>query len=415
MRKLVGTLRVPQQGRVRETHRGETRCGAFHAPYMLLLLALTGCSMSSAPQFRLNTEGREPGSISSEQADAVTDTMRKLFGTPDEPAVPPGIDLRLGLLQQAAGPIRGDAEGNQWGLYRRHCASCHGTSGDGAGPSAAVLNPYPRDFRTGIFKYTSTAGGAKPLREDLLRTLRQGIPGTAMPSFRRLPDGEIDALIEYAKYLSIRGQTELYVIQSVVDEDATLPLATGKGDSPHLCEAPVGPFRQMGAVPFFRDMIEEGAEPASRSWDEAKALAVIPTTPPATDTPEQLAASIARGHELFLSTAAQCVKCHGPNGDGNGEQSPLFDDWNKVKQGDSPLETENLARRFRLPIEQLHPRNFTLGKFRGGDRPVDQYWRIYVGIKGTPMPAAGASPGSDGALTPEEIWHLVNYVRSLGK
>ena len=25
----------------------------------------------------------------------------------------------------------------------------------------------------------------------------------------------------------------------------------GKGDSPHLCEAPFGPFRQMGTVPFF--------------------------------------------------------------------------------------------------------------------------------------------------------------------
>jgi transketolase len=27
---------------------------------------------------------------------------------------------------------------------------------------------------------------------------------------------------------------------------------TEKGDSPHLCEAPFGPFRQMGTVPFFR-------------------------------------------------------------------------------------------------------------------------------------------------------------------
>jgi hypothetical protein len=29
-------------------------------------------------------------------------------------------------------------------------------------------------------------------------------------------------------------------------------LSSGKGDSPHLCEAPYGPFRQMGTVPFFR-------------------------------------------------------------------------------------------------------------------------------------------------------------------
>ena len=29
---------------------------------------------------------------------------------------------------------------------------------------------------------------------------------------------------------------------------------TGKGDSPHLCEAPSGPFRQMGTVPFSREL-----------------------------------------------------------------------------------------------------------------------------------------------------------------
>ena len=48
------------------------------------------------------------------------------------------------------------------------------------------------------------------------------------------------------------------------------------------------------------------------------------------------------------------------------------------------------------------------GIFRGGDRPIDLYWRVYVGIKGTPMP----STGSDGALTPEQIWDVVNYIRS---
>ena len=31
---------------------------------------------------------------------------------------------------------------------------------------------------------------------------------------------------------------------------ATVPGRSGKGDSPHLCEAPSGPLRQMGAVPL---------------------------------------------------------------------------------------------------------------------------------------------------------------------
>ncbi len=42
----------------------------------------------------------------------------------------------------------------------------------------------------------------------------------------------------------------------------------GKGDSPHLCEAPGGPFRQMGAVPFSESF-------AARFEREARAMAML--------------------------------------------------------------------------------------------------------------------------------------------
>jgi mono/diheme cytochrome c family protein len=348
---------------------------------------ISGCSTSSPPQFRLNTEGRDAAAIRREQTDAIAAALNTLFGTPDIPVVPNGVDLHVNLLKAAAGPIRGDAEGNQWGLFRRHCAGCHGISGDGAGPAAAVLDPYPRDFRNGVFKYTSTAGGAKPLGEDLRRTLQEGIPGTAMPSFRKLPGEQLDALLEYVKYLAIRGETELYLVQLVIDEDATLP-------------------------PNMADVIDEGLLPAAKSWNDARAAAIVPPMLPA-DTPAKRAESIARGRKLFAG-AGQCVRCHGAIGDGRGEQSELYDDWNKRKLDTSAEQSRELAGRFRLPIERLHPRDFTRGVFHGGDRPIDQYWRVCVGIKGTPMPPAGPSPGSKGVLTPAEIWDVVNYVRSLG-
>ena len=41
---------------------------------------------------------------------------------------------------------------------------------------------------------------------------------------------------------------------------------SGKGDSPHLCEAPFRPFRQMGTVPFFRP----GEVALCRGRDESK-------------------------------------------------------------------------------------------------------------------------------------------------
>ena len=262
-------------------------------------------------------------------------------------------------------------------------------SGDGAGAAAAVLDPYPRDFRNGVFKYTSTAGGAKPLRGDLIHTVLEGIPGTAMPSFRKLPAEEIAALVEYVKYLSIRGETELWLLQTVVDEDASLPLDR-------------------------HEVIEEGLMPAAKSWEDARAMAVVPPSPPSINTSERLARSVANGRKLFAG-AGQCVRCHGPRGDGRGEQTELYDDWNKRKLGAAPEQTRELAGRFRLPIERLHPRDFTRGIFHGGDEPIDQYWRICVGIKGTPMPPHGASPGSKGVLRPAEIWDVANYVRSLGK
>ena len=46
--------------------------------------------------------------------------------------------------------------------------------------------PRPRDFSSGIFKYKSTAAGEPPTDEDLLRTVRDGLPASAMPYFAGL-------------------------------------------------------------------------------------------------------------------------------------------------------------------------------------------------------------------------------------
>jgi hypothetical protein len=60
-----------------------------------------------------------------------------------------------------------------------------------------------------------------------------------------------------------------------------------------------------------------------------------------------------------------------------------------------------------LAPRTIPPRNLRHGIYRGGRRPLDLYYRIHAGINGAPMPAA------KGTVPPEDIWHIVNYVRSL--
>jgi cytochrome c oxidase cbb3-type subunit 2 len=82
-----------------------------------------------------------------------------------------------------------DANGGK-ATYVQYCSSCHGERGDGKGPAADFLDPRPRDFTAGRFKFRSTATGQPPTTDDVLKTVERGIPGTAMPSFAFLSPEE---------------------------------------------------------------------------------------------------------------------------------------------------------------------------------------------------------------------------------
>ncbi len=115
-------------------------------------------------------------------------------------------------------------------LYMHHCMHCHGVTGDGNGPTAKYLSPLPRDYRQGIFKFISTTDAVKrPSRDDLTRTLRLGIPGTYMPSFAMLKDHEVKNIIEYVRWLSMRGE---YEIQLNVILNEFHNKARGRGNPP---------------------------------------------------------------------------------------------------------------------------------------------------------------------------------------
>ncbi len=94
-------------------------------------------------------------------------------------------------------------------VYDAHCVECHGKTGKGDGPAAMILMPHPRDFSSGRYKIRSTETGSLPTDEDLTRSIRQGLFGTAMPAWQGiLPDDDIREVVRYIKTLSPRFAAE---------------------------------------------------------------------------------------------------------------------------------------------------------------------------------------------------------------
>ena len=106
----------------------------------------------------------------------------------------------MALLVAPAGAQTGDAERGEE-VYVRRCVGCHGEDGDGLGPAAERLNPPPRDFTLGLYKIKTTGfDDLVPNDEDLIRMIRDGMPGTAMPGWAdMLSEQDILDVIAYIK------------------------------------------------------------------------------------------------------------------------------------------------------------------------------------------------------------------------
>jgi len=115
-------------------------------------------------------------------------------------------------------------------LYDNSCASCHGTDGRGHGPAADALNPKPRDFTRGTFKFRSTASGSLPTDDDLYRAISHGMPGTSMLSWKGiLTDDQMRALAVYVKRFSPRFATEQPVPLKATPAVPSSPASIEKG------------------------------------------------------------------------------------------------------------------------------------------------------------------------------------------
>jgi mono/diheme cytochrome c family protein len=201
----------------------------------------------------------------------------------------------------------------------------------------------------------------------LLRTLREGIEGTSMPSFRLLADDDLEALASYVIHLSMRGEIEYQVMAAVLKDQI-------EGN-------------------FEKAIREDYVSLVISNWQAAQTSMITPGPFPEFKTEAErekyLQASIQRGFGMFSrpgpegnQKSAGCLGCHADFG---RQSAHKYDTWGTI----------------------VRPTDLTIGMYRGGRRPLDLYWRIHSGVNGVTMPASSSN------LTPEEIWDIVNFLQVL--
>ncbi|MFQ5742951.1 MAG: c-type cytochrome [Acidobacteriota bacterium] len=261
-----------------------------------------------------------------------------------------GLLATTGCTQSLKQPTAGGSLDGQ-AVYTRYCAACHGSQGDGQGRAAYLLFPKPRNFQRGQFKLRSTAQGRPPTDQDLVRTVREGIPGTSMFSFDELlNDTELEAVVQYVKSLS----------------------------------------------PVFNDAHATTAEQ----------LIEIPPPPPETR------ALVAAGRQSYQDL--RCGQCHGPEGHGDGPAAPTLRDSEGdpfpaadftrgiYKSGGKP---ENLYRTFLTGMAGT-----PMPSFAGALQSEEQAWGlVYYILSLTPegeTPPSRSDPGPVIAARADEVTAL---------
>ncbi len=93
-------------------------------------------------------------------------------------------------------------------VYRRYCARCHGSRGDGRTTAMRGKRP-ATDLTLGVYKFSSVPSGGLPTDDDLKRTLQAGLGrGLVMPAFSTIESSDLDAVVQYIKTLAPRWREE---------------------------------------------------------------------------------------------------------------------------------------------------------------------------------------------------------------
>lgn len=113
------------------------------------------------------------------------------------------IALTAAIALLAAGTAQADAGKDLF--VKTNCNSCHGLTGMGDGPVAAALDPKPRNYVEGDFKFDADKDGKAGTDKDLALVIKNGAApygGSAMMMPNpTLSDDDIKLLVSYIRSL----------------------------------------------------------------------------------------------------------------------------------------------------------------------------------------------------------------------
>jgi len=104
----------------------------------------------------------------------------------------------------AASALAGDAAAGKV-VYtgKGTCWTCHGQAGKGDGPAGKALNPAPRDFSVGAFKFDADKDGKPGTDADMKLVIQKGAGpfggNPAMAPWGHLSAKEVDDVIAYIR------------------------------------------------------------------------------------------------------------------------------------------------------------------------------------------------------------------------
>lgn len=128
----------------------------------------------------------------------------------DIPYQSPSILPPVDVMKVSAATPELIAKGKE--LFKANCTSCHGDAGEGNGPTAATLNPKPRNFHS----LTGWTNGSKI--SQIYKTLQEGIVRNGMASYSYLPPADRFALIHYVRSFAagqpVDSQAELMALET---------------------------------------------------------------------------------------------------------------------------------------------------------------------------------------------------------